>query len=56
VNRLRCPECDGFETELVHTSRHHDTIEETFICNDCPTQFVNKYNLFDQEIQEVPSA
>lgn len=24
-------------------------LEETRICNDCPAQFTNKYDLFEQE-------
>lgn len=52
----RCPECESFDTKRVHTEWFTDGIEETRICNDndCPTQFTNKYRLFEQEIDEVP--
>ena len=49
-----CPNCGGYDTERVHTEWYTDLIEETRICNECPSQFVNRYDLFDQELQEVP--
>lgn len=49
MRRLFCPECDGSDTERVHTEWYSDMVEETRICNECPTQFTNKYDLFEQE-------
>lgn len=38
-DRERCPECDGKDTEAVHTAWMRDAVEQTRICNDCPTQY-----------------
>jgi len=48
-DKNRCTECDGFNTERVHTEWFTDMMEEIRICNDCPTQYTNKYNIFDKE-------
>jgi hypothetical protein len=55
MERKRCPDCDGFDTERVHTEWFTDMLEETRICNDCPAQFRNKYSLFEQSLDEVPA-
>ena len=49
-----CPDCGSHGTERVHIEWYSDMIEETRICNECISQFLNSYNLFDQEVQEVP--
>lgn len=49
----QCPNCDSYETERVHTEWYSDLIEEVRICDDCPAQFTNNYNLFDSEVDEI---
>lgn len=53
--RKECTECGTYDTERVHTECYSDMIEEVRICNECPTQFTNKYRLFEQETDEVPA-
>jgi len=55
MERKQCPDCDSFDTERVHTEWFTDMLEETRICNDCPAQFRNKYDLFEQSLDEVPA-
>ena len=39
----RCPECDDFDTKVVHTEWFSDMVERTRICNSCPTQYTVSY-------------
>jgi len=55
MRRKLCPDCGSYETEHVHTEWFPDMIEETRICNDCPAQFTNSFDLFDQQLEEVPA-
>lgn len=55
MEHRRCPDCDSTDTERVHTEWHTDMLEEIRICNDCPTQFTNRYDLFAQDTDEVPA-
>jgi len=55
MRKRECPECGSYQTERVHTEWFQDIIHEVRICNDCPAQFVNKFDLFEQEIEEVPA-
>jgi transcriptional regulator NrdR family protein len=55
-NYKQCPECGTYDTERVHTEQFTDMLERTRICNECPTQFTNKYDLFEQEVDDVPGA
>ncbi len=50
-----CPECGTYDTERVHMEQFTKTIECTRICNVCPTQFTNKYDLFTQAVDDVPT-
>jgi hypothetical protein len=52
-NHKRCPECEGYDTERVHTEWFNDMLEEIRICNKCPVQFTNKYSLFEKENDEA---
>lgn len=47
--RSDCSECGSFDTERVHVEWYTDMIEEVRICNECPTQFTNKFSLFEKE-------
>jgi len=49
-----CPDCGSHETERVHVEWGREMIEETRICRDCPAQFTNAYDLFDQRVEEAP--
>jgi len=53
MDRSQCPDCGAYDTERVHTEWMTDMLEEVRICNECPAQFTNKYNLFEQEIDEI---
>lgn len=48
-----CPECGTHDTKKVHVEWMTDMLEEVRICNECPAQFTNKYDLFDQETDSV---
>lgn len=37
--RRECPDCGSHDTERVHTEWLTAAVEETRICNDCPTQY-----------------
>jgi len=50
-----CPDCGSHETKKVHVEWGEDMIEETRVCKECPAQFTNAYDLFDQRIDEVPA-
>jgi len=52
-NRKRCPECGAFDTEQVHVEWMADMLEEVRICNDCPAQYTNNFDLFDKRTDEV---
>ena len=54
IRHHECPDCGSHGTERVHTEWYSDMIKEMRICNECRSQFLNSYNLFDQELQEVP--
>ena len=51
MERQQCPECDSYDTERVHVEWFTDMLEEIRICNNCPAQIVNKFDLFEQEPQ-----
>jgi protein-arginine kinase activator protein McsA len=55
MTRGECPECGSRDTERVHTEWMSDMVEEVRVCNDCPTQYTNQYDLFDQRKDEVPA-
>ena len=60
MDRQQCPECYSYDTERVHTDWFTDMVKEVRICNNCPAQIVNKYDLFEQKAQyhnpeDVPS-
>jgi len=38
-----CPECEGYDTEVVMTDWRTDHVERVKVCNDCPTQFTVSY-------------
>lgn len=44
-----CSECASFDTERVHIEWFTDMIEEVRICNECPAEFVNRYNLIEKQ-------
>jgi len=52
MRRLFCPECESPDTECVHTEWYSDMVEETRICNDCPTQFTNQFG-FDHQKTDI---
>jgi len=52
-DRSQCPDCGGYDTERVHTEWMTDMLEEVRICNDCPTQYTNSFDLFDKRTDEV---
>lgn len=54
--RKECSECGSFDTERVHAEWFTGGIEEVRICNDCPAQFTNYYDLFDKSTDEVVEA
>lgn len=55
MNRYnRCPNCDSTNTEKVHTEQFTDMLEQVFVCNECPTQYTAKYDLFAREVDDVP--
>lgn len=56
MNYNECPECGAYDTERVHTEQFTDMLECTRICNECPTQFTNKYSLFEQAVDAVPGT
>lgn len=56
MNQRDCTECGSFDTERVHVEWYSDMIEEVRICNECPTQFTNKFSLFEKETDEVVEA
>jgi len=49
----RCPECDSYQTEVVHTEFYEDMVERVRICNDCPTQWDVVYGMPTVENVEV---
>lgn len=49
-----CPECGTFDTERVHMEQFSKMLECTRICNECPAQFRNKYDLFKQAVDDAP--
>lgn len=54
MNRYnRCPNCESFDTELVHTEQYSDMIEQVMVCEACRSQYTAKYNLFEREVDEV---
>lgn len=53
MRRDRCPRCDGTNTERVHTEWHRDMVEEIRICRHCGAQYINDYELFEQETDVV---
>ena len=48
VRRQDCSECGSFDTERVNVEWHSDMVEETRICNECPSEFTNRFELFDK--------
>jgi hypothetical protein len=54
TDRRQCPECDSFNTERVQIGWRTDLVEEIRICNECPTQFTNSFDLFQQSVDDVP--
>lgn len=42
--RQECPECGDWNTERVHVEWGSDMVEETRICEDCPTQYTISYS------------
>lgn len=53
MNVLECPECEGWNTERVHTEDRTEERHEVFICNDCPTQYTVKFAPFEKEVDDV---
>lgn len=53
--RCQCPDCGSADTERVDLWWLEDGVEETRICNECPTQWRNCYHLFEQSVDEVPA-
>lgn len=35
-----CPECNSIEIERVFHDEQMDVIRDTYICNECPTEFI----------------
>jgi len=53
MNRNECPECGSYDTERVHVEWWTDLVEEIRVCNDCPAQIKNAYDLFEQQTEVV---
>jgi len=51
--RLECPGCGSHDTERVHVEWLTQAVEETRICNECPTQYTIHYAEPLVEIEEV---
>jgi protein-arginine kinase activator protein McsA len=43
TDHRRCPECDCFDTEVVHTEFSRGMIERVRVCEECPTQWTVSY-------------
>lgn len=50
IEPLECPECGGHDTNRVHSENLYDEIEEVYICEECPTEYVVKYHAYDVEV------
>lgn len=50
MNRKTCPNCDGYDTERVHTDWLTDGVDEVRICHACGAEYVNHYSMFEQEV------
>jgi len=51
LNRKECPECAGWNTERVHVEWWSDSVRETRICDDRPTEYTIDYG--DPQILDV---
>lgn len=47
----KCPECEAYGSEVVHTEFYSDHIERIHICLECPTQWTVSYG--DPRVREV---
>ena len=52
--RSECPECGCHDTERVFVDWWTDEVQETRICNECPTQYTINYGNPRVETDEVP--
>jgi len=39
----RCPNCESYDVEVVHTEWYSDYVERVKICKECPCQFTVSY-------------
>lgn len=40
---ISCPECQSISVGRVYSEREMKTVYDTYICNDCPTQWTLMY-------------
>ena len=45
MTHRQCPECDSYDTDVVHNEFYQDMVGRVRICNDCPTQWTVTYAL-----------
>ena len=51
--RTECPNCGSVDTKRVYVEWSTDLVQETRICEDCPAQFTNSYDLYAKSEDEV---
>jgi protein-arginine kinase activator protein McsA len=51
---MNCEHCGTEFVDRVHTERYSDDmIEEVYVCQECPAEFVARYDMFHKELTEM---
>jgi transcriptional regulator NrdR family protein len=48
MNREQCPICLSQDTDQVDVQWESDIVHEMRVCSNCPAEFRNSYDLFEQ--------
>jgi protein-arginine kinase activator protein McsA len=50
---MNCENCGSSFVDRVHTERYGDMVEEVYVCDECPAEFVTRYDLFEKKLTEI---
>jgi protein-arginine kinase activator protein McsA len=46
---MNCENCGTSFVERIYTERYDDTVEDVYVCEECPAEFVVRYGLFEKK-------
>jgi protein-arginine kinase activator protein McsA len=50
---MNCENCGSRFVERVNTERYDDIVEDVYVCEECPAEFIAQYGMFEKELTDM---